>query len=365
MKKGIIYKYTFPNGKIYIGQTIDLDKRHYQHMYCAKNNKGKRILCDIAIAKYGEPKLEIIEEIIEDKPHKFKQALNEAEVKWINEYNATDRNVGYNIQNGGHTSNEETYILEEIYLNMLDEQKDKISNIRKILDSIIAKVENNKNVIIKNNNAVIFTISNKGYISARLEKSPKQNIMLTCLCNSKDIKFTFLSNSTKIVTSDCTPTNPYDFGISDVSFSPNEDCLYKYGLCIFSDNIEDMEEILNERKQTLRRGKGIVNKNKLGHYLGDSETVDINQFNLTKEENEVWFNLKFNYGYETTFDELLRDWLADDFNSGGDGELYAKEFKETVNEMFDYFEDDFKEKTWKYVNQNKEKLIEDFFENKF
>ena len=244
MKKGIIYKYTFPNGKIYIGQTIDLDKRHYQHMYCAKNNKGKRILCDIAIAKYGEPKLEIIEEIIEDKPHKFKQALNEAEVKWINEYNATDRSIGYNIQNGGNTSNEETYILEEIYLNMLDEQKDKINNIREILDSIIAKVENNKNV-----------------------------------------------------------------------------------------------------------------------NLGDSETVDINQFNLTKEENKVWFNLKFNerYGYETTFDELLRDWLADDFNSGGDGELYAKEFKETVNEMFDYFEDDSKEKTWKYVNQNKEKLIEEFF----
>ena len=244
MKKGIIYKYTFPNGKIYIGQTIDLDKRHYQHMYYAKNAKGKRALCDIAIAKYGEPKLEIIEEIIEDKPHKFKQALNEAEVKWINEYNATDRNIGYNIQNGGHTSNEETYILEEIYLNMLDEQKDKISNIRKILDSIIAKVENNKNV-----------------------------------------------------------------------------------------------------------------------NLGDSETVDINQFNLTKEENKVWFNLKFNerYGYETTFDELLRDWLEDDFISGGDGELYAKEFKEIVNEMFDYFEDDSKEKTWKYVNQNKEKLIQEFF----
>lgn len=140
MKKGIIYKYTFPNGKIYIGQTTDLDKRHYQHMYCAKNNKGKRILCDIAIAKYGEPRLEIIEEIIEDKPHKFKQALNEAEIKWINEYNATDRSIGYNIQNGGHTSNEETYILEEIHQEKIQEQAEKIFYIRNILDSIIQKI---------------------------------------------------------------------------------------------------------------------------------------------------------------------------------------------------------------------------------
>lgn len=149
MKKGIIYKYTFPNGKIYIGQTIDLDKRHYQHMYCAKNNKGKRILCDIAIAKYGEPKLEIIEEIIEDKPHKFKQALNEAETKWINEYNATDRSIGYNIQNGGHTSNEETYILEEIHQEKIQEQAEKIFHVREMLDSIIEKVGGDDFVVLQ------------------------------------------------------------------------------------------------------------------------------------------------------------------------------------------------------------------------
>lgn len=140
MSKGVIYKYTFPNGKIYIGQTVDLDKRHKQHLYYAKHAKGKRALCDIAIAKYGEPKLEVIEEVVEDSPSKFKKMLNESEVKWINEYNATDRNIGYNIQQGGHTSNEETYILEEIYNEKIQEQAEKIFYVREILDSIIEKV---------------------------------------------------------------------------------------------------------------------------------------------------------------------------------------------------------------------------------
>ena len=161
MKKGIIYKYTFPNGKIYIGQTTDLDKRHYQHMYYAKNAKGKRALCDIAIAKYGEPKLEIIEEIIEDKPHKFKQALNEAEVKWINEYNATDRSIGYNIQNGGHTSNEETYILEEIHQEKIQEQAEKIFHVREMLDSIIEKVGGDDFVVLQNLKLNKFNLTKK------------------------------------------------------------------------------------------------------------------------------------------------------------------------------------------------------------
>lgn len=152
MKKGIIYKYTFPNGKIYIGQTIDLNKRHYQHQYYAKNAKGNRSLCDVAIAKYGEPKLEVIEEIIGDdnKPYEFKQALNEAEVKWINEFNATDRSVGYNIQHGGHTANEETYILEEIHGNILQEvYAEKIFHVREILDSIIEKVGGDDFVVLQ------------------------------------------------------------------------------------------------------------------------------------------------------------------------------------------------------------------------
>lgn len=33
MNKGYIYKYTFPNGKIYIGQTkTSVEQRHKQHL---------------------------------------------------------------------------------------------------------------------------------------------------------------------------------------------------------------------------------------------------------------------------------------------------------------------------------------------
>lgn len=231
MKKGIIYKYTFPNGKIYIGQTIDLDKRHYQHQYYAKNAKGNRSLCDIAIAKYGEPKLEVIEEIIGDdnKPYEFKQALNEAEVKWINEYNATDRSIGYNIQHGGHTANEETYILEEIHGNILQEvYAEKIFHVREILDSIIEKV-----------------------------------------------------------------------------------------------------------------GDGCI----------EIQSLNLNSFNITKEEKDVWFNYKFRdyYGDKITFDFFIKHLpICDDFAS-------------VVNYVFDMFLMDISKTAWEDIENNKEKYIEEFF----
>lgn len=231
MKKGVIYKYTFPNGKIYIGQTVDLEKRHYQHMYNAKNMKGKRSLCDIAIAKYGEPKLEVIEEVVEDSPTKFKNMLNEAETKWIKEYDATNKEIGYNIQQGGHTVNEETYILEEIYNEKIQEQAEKIFYVRGILDSIIEKV-----------------------------------------------------------------------------------------------------------------GDGFIVINSL----------NLKKYNLTKEEKDVWFKYKFHDygGYETTFDyELKHLIICDDFES-------------VVDYLFEMFLMDISKSTWNEIEENKEKLIEDFFTNK-
>lgn len=102
-KKGFIYKYTFPNGKIYIGQTrVSVDKRHYQHVQLSKDPTKSR-LCEKAIAKYGEPLLEIIEtiEVDDDKEIDLRNMLNNAENKWIKEYDSESPINGYNVKRGG------------------------------------------------------------------------------------------------------------------------------------------------------------------------------------------------------------------------------------------------------------------------
>lgn len=101
-KKGYIYKYTFPNGKVYIGQTkTDVNKRHKQHMHLSKHPFKSR-LCEKAIAKYGEPLLETIE-IVEcnDNEEKLNELLNFAENKWIKLYKSENPIYGYNAKRGG------------------------------------------------------------------------------------------------------------------------------------------------------------------------------------------------------------------------------------------------------------------------
>ena len=101
--KGYIYKYTFPNGKVYIGQTRgEITKRHKQHMYASKY-KLERTLCDEAIREYGEPLLEVIEtvELNSEDETNFNEILNECENKWISFYDSENRERGYNVKRGG------------------------------------------------------------------------------------------------------------------------------------------------------------------------------------------------------------------------------------------------------------------------
>lgn len=66
MKRGFIYKYTYPNGKVYIGQTrTSVNERHNQHMIASKRKHC--CVCEAAIAKYGEPKLETIWDKVKEK----------------------------------------------------------------------------------------------------------------------------------------------------------------------------------------------------------------------------------------------------------------------------------------------------------
>lgn len=93
-----IYKITnIINGKSYIGQSINIDKRIKEHFYkasCQKDCSYNSILHS-AIRKYGEAnfKIEIVVECCTDK-------LDELEKYYIQEFNTLTPN-GYNILAGG------------------------------------------------------------------------------------------------------------------------------------------------------------------------------------------------------------------------------------------------------------------------
>ena len=86
-----IYKINYDNGKIYIGQALSIWSRANEH-----NSKNTQV-CDKAL-KIHSATIEILE-IVSDVLQ-----LDEIENKWINYYNATDRNIGYNILKNGNAS---------------------------------------------------------------------------------------------------------------------------------------------------------------------------------------------------------------------------------------------------------------------
>jgi group I intron endonuclease len=93
-----IYKYAnSQNGKIYIGQTIDVHSRHKAHKSAALAGETGCPLFYRAIRKYG---FEIFTFEILCNASSQKEA-DELEKFWINEFNSTNNDIGYNISPGG------------------------------------------------------------------------------------------------------------------------------------------------------------------------------------------------------------------------------------------------------------------------
>lgn len=97
-----IYKITSPSGKYYVGQTTkQIEDRYRQHINNANSSFNGPLYA--AIRKYGDDmKLELIEECTS------KEELNEREIYWIAELDATNREKGYNITKGGDGIDSET-----------------------------------------------------------------------------------------------------------------------------------------------------------------------------------------------------------------------------------------------------------------
>ena len=90
------------SNKVYIGQSIDLKHRIYEHKSLLKKNKHINCHLQNAFNKYGENcfLFEVLE-IIEEKDY-TKEKLDILEKQYISKFKSNERNFGYNIENGGN-----------------------------------------------------------------------------------------------------------------------------------------------------------------------------------------------------------------------------------------------------------------------
>lgn len=99
---GIIYKITNKvNGKIYIGLTkqklSDRFRGHWSDAHKSLRGKGRICYFQQALLKYGKDNF--IKEKIDEA--ETKEELEIREKYWISYYNSTDREIGYNVSEGG------------------------------------------------------------------------------------------------------------------------------------------------------------------------------------------------------------------------------------------------------------------------
>ena len=116
------------NGKVYIGQAIDIHSRFIGHKYKAfePNGQGYNYPLYRAIRKYGLENFsfEVLEECDRDK-------LNELEIFYIEKYNAYGPG-GYNQTAGGNQSYNGNKLTDELVLGIIDRLGKSFDNSEKI-----------------------------------------------------------------------------------------------------------------------------------------------------------------------------------------------------------------------------------------
>lgn len=115
---GLIYMRISPSGKYYIGRTIGTEEQRWkEHVKEARsNNKTGSWLLNLAINKYGPQNFTV--KILEDNITSS-QLLQEREEYWIEYYDATNPDKGYNRSpgKGGHIAKQiQQYDLNGILL---------------------------------------------------------------------------------------------------------------------------------------------------------------------------------------------------------------------------------------------------------
>ena len=168
----VVYKHIFPNGKVYIGITMQNIKRRWR--YNGSGYSKSQVKIYNAIKKYGWENVK--HEILYEKLSK--EEAEQKEIELIKKYNSNDDMYGYNIENGGNHKGKVS--------NETKQKLSKIFNGRKMSDE--AKINLIKNIPKKK----VYQFDKKGnllneYISIR-EAARKNNIdsgSITLCCEKK------------------------------------------------------------------------------------------------------------------------------------------------------------------------------------
>lgn len=142
VKKGVIYKYTFPNGKVYIGQTRrDPEIRRREHLDPKIGPLNSAFWK--AYQEQGEPKYEILEEYEFEDVDQLIRKLNERETHLIIEHKATSHDYGYNMQILGSAG-----LVNEPKLRALSSSYHKkyLDIMQPIFDTVVEKMDNINNL---------------------------------------------------------------------------------------------------------------------------------------------------------------------------------------------------------------------------
>ena len=111
--KGVIYKYTFPDGKVYIGQTRNPEKRKREHID-PKTGPVNTGFWE-AYQRFGTFEYAVIREIESDNEDELIDLLNRWESGYIYQYQADNPEYGYNRTSYASVGIKSRKILQRVY----------------------------------------------------------------------------------------------------------------------------------------------------------------------------------------------------------------------------------------------------------
>lgn len=136
MNSGIYKIVNKIDGKIYVGQSIHLEKRKNEHFKELINNKHQNQHLQYAFNKYGINNFDFI--VIE---YCDKNVLDDREIYYINLYNSLDDNFGYNIREGGKSGTFTDETREKLMKKKMFIPENTVFNIKNDLANGISRVD--------------------------------------------------------------------------------------------------------------------------------------------------------------------------------------------------------------------------------
>lgn len=169
------------NNKVYIGQSVNIRQRWRNHRTIGKR-KNPQLLLYRAMQKYGIENFdfEIVEECL-------KEDLDEKEIYWINFYDSTNKELGYNLTNGGMGGTHVEKILNAEEVNKIKELllatsllQTQIAKLYGVSQQLISDINNGLSWYVKNTSYPIRPRYNSTCKNCGVKVSTGKNICFSC-----------------------------------------------------------------------------------------------------------------------------------------------------------------------------------------